>query len=238
MDQADIEDVSTAIMRINNASSELLLEGDILIPTKRTAMKCLKGYRCLWPKSRNGNVEVPFVIDERYDQLETSAILKAMEDFEPKTCIRFIPRVSQTAYLTIEPRFGCFSLMGSVGDKQLLSLQRYACTSHGIIQHELLHALGFYHEHTRSDRDKYVRINWENIHQYYLYNFEKRDTNNLRTPYDYNSVMHYGRTAFGKPGTETITPFPDPTLEIGQREGLSPIDILRINRLYKCRNNL
>ncbi len=42
------------------------------------------------------------------------------------------------------------------------------------------------------------------------------------------------RTAFGKLGSETITPIPDSSVAIGQREGLSDIDIVRINRLYKC----
>lgn len=59
----------------------------------------------------------------------------------------------------------CSSLLGYVGDKQVLSLQRFGCVQRGIIQHELLHALGFYHEHTRSDRDQYVRINWENVYE-------------------------------------------------------------------------
>ncbi|KAI4896033.1 hypothetical protein NFI96_006154 [Prochilodus magdalenae] len=66
------------------------------------------------------------------------------------------------------------------------------------------------------------------------YNFNRENTNNLNTPYDYSSVMHYGKTAFSINGLDTITPIPDASVQIGQRVDLSAIDILRINTLYKC----
>uniref|UniRef100_A0A3P8UBP8 Metalloendopeptidase n=1 Tax=Amphiprion percula TaxID=161767 RepID=A0A3P8UBP8_AMPPE len=208
---------------------DFLLEGDLVIQKTRTAMKCRsKAYSCLWPKSANGNVEVPYTISPKYDNSERSTIIRAMKDFETRTCIRFVPRRSERAYLSIQSRYGCSSLLGRIGDRQKVSLQKFGCIDHGIIQHELMHVLGFYHEHTRSDRDQYVRINWKNE------NFKTQNTENLNIPYDYNSVMHYGRTAFGPYGAETIIPFPDPSVPIGQREGLSKIDILRINTLYKC----
>lgn len=33
---------------------------------------------------------------------------------------------------------------------------------------------------------------------------------------------------------ETLIPYPDSSVEIGQRDGMSEIDVLRVNRLYKC----
>ncbi|XP_044026245.1 low choriolytic enzyme-like [Siniperca chuatsi] len=235
--KSGMEDFTTTILRINNGSRDFLLEGDVLIPKTRNAMKCLNdAYSCLWPKSANGKVEIPFIISQTYEDTERNEILNAMKDFKLKTCIRFIPLETQKVYLSIEPRYGCVSLLGRTGGKQLLSLQKYGCIQHGIIQHELLHVLGFYHEHNRSDRDQYVKIKWENINEYFVNNFEKYDTNNLNTTYDYSSVMQYGRTAFGNNGLETIIPIPDPSVPIGQREGMSDIDILRINRLYKCGN--
>lgn len=116
----------------------------------------------------------------------------------------------------------------------MVSFNRLGCVHYGIVEHELNHALGFQHEHTRSDRDGYVTINWANIDPSTVSNFNLKNTNNLKTTYDYSSIMHYGKTAFSINGLDTITPIPDPSVTIGQRQELSAIDILRINTLYKC----
>ncbi|KAM8831219.1 low choriolytic enzyme-like isoform 1-T1 [Spinachia spinachia] len=261
---ANEEDLTTVIMKMNNGSDGYLLEGDILIPTQRTAMKCRNSkYSCLWPRRASGFVEVPYVISSHYDSTERKAIFTAMNEFKVKTCIRFVPRGREVAYLSIEPRAGCFSSLGRIGDRQVVSLQRFGCVQKGVIEHELLHALGFYHEHTRQDRDNYVIIKWNNIpscesvrrglgnarcvlllrsvfndSSFCLpdmqYNFEKQDTDYLQTAYDYTSVMHYGKTAFANSGTQSIVPIPDSSVSIGQRLTMSQTDLLRIKRLYRC----
>ncbi|MEQ2207446.1 hypothetical protein XENOCAPTIV_012562 [Xenoophorus captivus] len=85
---------------------------------------------------------------------------------------------------------------GKVVVPYVISLNKQGCVYSGIAHHELNHALGFQHEQTRSDRNSYVRINWGNIIPQSAYNFYKHNINHLNTPYDYSSIMHYGRDAF------------------------------------------
>ena len=58
----------------------------------------------------------------------------------------------------------CFSFIGRVKQTngQELSIGTN-CAVLSVIVHEVLHALGFIHEHTRLDRDNYVIINATNI---------------------------------------------------------------------------
>uniref|UniRef100_A0AAR2LMA3 Metalloendopeptidase n=1 Tax=Pygocentrus nattereri TaxID=42514 RepID=A0AAR2LMA3_PYGNA len=212
---------------------ELLVEGDIVLPRTRNALVCPSN-NCFWKKSSNGLVLVPFTVSNDFSSSDRSVIAGAMATFHSKTCIRFVSRTFEADYLSIQSRDGCYSAVGRQGGMQVVSLSRNGCVYHGIAQHELNHALGFYHEHTRSDRDYYVRINWANISPTLQYNFNKKETNNLNTPYDYSSVMHYGKTAFSINGQDTITPIPDPSVPIGQRVDLSAIDVKRINILYNC----
>lgn len=57
----------------------------------------------------------------------------------------------------------CWSFLGQTGGSQTLSLQSPGCMWSGVAAHEFMHALGFVHEQSRSDRDRYVSIVWKNI---------------------------------------------------------------------------
>jgi hypothetical protein len=108
---------------------------------------------------------------------------------------------------------GCFSIWGM--GTAFGTLQRWMNLSTGCWQkrtllHELGHALGLIHEHQRPDRDLFVTLHPENVEPGFLWlqnkvNFDTQDAQ-LKTPYDFLSIMHYDRTAFSKNGRETISP--------------------------------
>ncbi|KAK6053827.1 astacin [Cooperia oncophora] len=108
----------------------------------------------------------------------------------------------------------------------------------GTAAHEIGHALGFFHTHSRHDRDKYITVDKENIKPDWLDQFllETPETNNnYDLTYDYGSLMHYGTTS----ATRNEKPTMVPTLDARYGETLgSPFisfyDLLMLNKYYNC----
>ncbi|XP_075325292.1 hatching enzyme 1.2-like [Odontesthes bonariensis] len=213
-----------------------LIGGDIAIDSEadRNADPCTSR-GCLWLKNADGKVYIPYYIQNHYSTRERDIIVRGLQSFSSVSCIRFRPYNSgDHEWLSIESRSGCYSFVGRQGGSQTVSLSRQGCLYHGTVQHELLHALGFNHEQTRSDRDNHIRVHWENIIDDMKYNFNKIATLNQGTPYDYNSVMQYERYAFSKNNRPTMEPIPNSNVSFGQSTQMSRNDIDRLNRLYKC----
>lgn len=121
------------------------------------------------------------------------AIRVAMNEMELSSCIRFVPRISQIDYIEIISGSGCYSYVGRREGRQELSLQRTGCMRKGTIQHELIHALGFMHMQSHTDRDNFVKIIYANIPggttNNNFFKYSSNVINNLSTPYDFYSVM-------------------------------------------------
>uniref|UniRef100_A0A669DAA6 Metalloendopeptidase n=1 Tax=Oreochromis niloticus TaxID=8128 RepID=A0A669DAA6_ORENI len=226
--------ISTLLEKANNLDEPLVIFGDIAVPTGLQNADPCTARGCLWPKNNNGRVFVPYRISNQYSRRERDVIEQGLKSFEAATCISFRPQSRERDFLNIQSRDGCYSFVGRRGGGQIVSLSRQGCVFHQIVQHEVLHALGFDHEQTRSDRDQHVRILLENVIPGMEHNFRKIDTRNLDTSYDYNSVMHYGRFAFSKNREPTIIPIPNENVAIGRATEMSGNDILRVNRLYNC----
>ncbi|XXX74724.1 M12 family metallopeptidase [Sorangium sp. So ce134] len=62
--------------------------------------------------------------------------------------------------------------------------------------HEILHAVGFWHEQSRSDRDQFVDIGWTCMTD--TSQFEWKEDGRPLGPYDFDSIMHYETGKFGK----------------------------------------
>ena len=70
--------------------------------------------------------------------------------------------------------------------------------------HELGHALGFFHEHQRWDRDQFITVHYENIKPGRAHDYDRIAKTNWLVPslpYDYRSIMHY-RVCWASAGEE------------------------------------
>ncbi|XP_018396646.1 PREDICTED: astacin-like [Cyphomyrmex costatus] len=194
-------------MNMNPEELGNYMEGDIMIAKGTTLRNGAKDEKLRWP-----NGVIPYVIMGNFNDTQLHLIYEAMKEYEKYTCIKLKPRTDERDYVKfVSYNNGCWSYVGKIGGVQLINLQSPGCvTKKGTVIHEIMHATGFWHEHTRDDRDDYVTINWNNIKESSLSNFVKLSPDIVEDydiPYDYDSVMHYSPYAFAKNSTiRTIIP--------------------------------
>ncbi len=196
---------------------------------------------------------VRYRISNGISQSTVALIRRAIDHFEDNTCLRFVTANSGDYIDFINTDTGCYSTdIGRRGGRQVINLQpninNYGCEHFGIIVHEIGHAIGFWHEQTRPDRDQYVTIHFDNIEDKpdSKYQFMRQnDIHSFGSIYDYGSIMHYGETYLKKlgcseSGCTTISVNNQAEYNrqgrpvVGQRTELSTEDINQVNLLYAC----
>ncbi|XP_017084164.1 zinc metalloproteinase nas-8 [Drosophila eugracilis] len=218
-------------------------EGDILIPLSyRNARSNGTRNGILALSSRWPGGVVPYEIKGPFTTQELGNINHAFKEYHTRTCIRFKPRTTEKDYISIgSGKSGCWSSIGRLGGRQEVNLQSPNCLrTYGTPIHELMHALGFFHEQNRHERDSYVRVMSDNIKPEMMVNFEKSSSktqSGFGVEYDYGSVMHYSATSFTRNGQPTLKALRSTSdaSQMGQRRGFSSGDVRKINAMYKCK---
>lgn len=189
-----------------------VLNGDIIVgddlPKHNLLSYSIDDKDDRWP-----NATMPIVVDPAvYSNGLGDIVHDAIMEFNTKTKLCLVPRTNEEDYIKIvvdNTIAGAgSSKLGRQGDEQVIFIKasgdgRQGIDKRGMI-HELMHAAGFIHEHTRPYRANHIHIKEENVFNESLHNFELEDDGINYGAYDFCSIMHYNATAFSGNGKPTI----------------------------------
>jgi hypothetical protein len=159
----------------------------------------------------------------------TQKVLDAMAHIEQHTHVQFFARGSgdYIEFIT-HPTSAYSDAIGKKGGRQVIALPHWATVGTAI--HEIYHALGVYHEQSRTDRASAIIVNRENIPSDWRSQYdtwaERGDNGFNFYAFDFGSIMLYPSISYEDGWSMTRL---DGTPFSAQREALSPTDIALMN---------
>lgn len=232
-----------------------IVEGDILIPESEVGKPNPGRYSTFQPDKLWPGGVVPYAFDTSVTnnpgrQMAIQNAMAMVAAAKYGSMITFVPRTNQSDYVYYIDGGGNFSPVGRQGGRQEIHVVSWSNTI--VICHETMHSLGFWHEQSRSDRNTYVTIHNENVCTNCCnggdctHNFDMESGSSNYGPYDFDSVMHYGKCDFLRTGlfcappNLTIVVNPPYASQwqdaIGQRNHLSRMDLVTLSFLYAQNN--
>lgn len=184
--------------------------------------------------------EVYFTLDPDFTTAERTEINNAIAHWQNNTGLAFFESATASNRIFFnkgDANTGFFSdYIGMKGGQQVISLQPGLTT--GIVIHEIGHAVGFYHEQCRTDRDNFIILNLNNIvpgtpsQQYQYTTWEARGDDGAQIgDFDFESIMLYG-SFDNSNGADPVMTTLWGGVWWGQRNGLSVGDIETANFIY------
>jgi len=203
-------------------NDEYIFQGDILLQPSTRGAAYAEGD--LWPENT-----VYYTINTNLPNPER--VTQAIDYYHTYTNLNFVERTNQANYIDfIYDANGCSSFLGMIGGKQPIRLADWG--TKGTVIHEIGHAIGLLHEHSKAGRDQYITIVEENITSGTLHNFEEFTSSYPNTSgFDFGSIMLYSSYAFSKNNQPTIVKKNGKTFN-AQRIRMSEDDLSIVNLLY------
>jgi hypothetical protein len=157
---------------------------------------------------KTGNIpwngcEIPYSFSSDFSEQDRIVIDRAMNFITEKSGgIKFVKKSNQIEFVDfLKQNLTHLNICGSallgkqLGGQQIIFNTDCELSTRLII-HEIMHSLGFRHEHQRPDRGNYIKLVDENIKEASKIQYEIKE--NIvwekivkNTPYDYSSVIHY-----------------------------------------------
>jgi len=234
---------------LKNGSGKLATQSLVVVPTTVCSFYCTN--RDVRWKSLG---MIPYSFDPSLPFSRVAAITSAIDDWN-NTSVGFgTPIKWQQVYnapdrvqFTAETDAGACgsSFIGKQGGVQLLKVGDGACLGTGIIQHEMLHAVGTEHEQQRCDRDNFILV----VADQYI-KPERRSqfaklcdvAHQTKSNFDYDSLMLYGPTGiYHVDGTTAVISVPQNApagsdgvpSHFGHRNSMSFDDISGLRQNYR-----
>jgi uncharacterized protein (TIGR03437 family) len=228
-------------VRFENVQGVALYQGDIILGNtaeleadapaegKSRQSSVLPSTRSLWPDGT-----IPYVIDPALSTVLQQRVNDAIAHWNSNTPIKLVQHGTEANYVRFTTATGttaCSSSVGMIGGQQMIRLPGTCST--GAIIHEIGHAVGFWHEQERLDRNQFTTVLYENIDKQSAFNYDQAFASGQDLgPYNFNSIMHYGAFDFSKQSGLTAMETVPAGIPIGQRTGLSYGDLDTVRRLY------
>jgi hypothetical protein len=178
-----------SVVRLAGFRGRYIQIDDQLFPEQATLLSGFSGAK--WPGGK-----LIYQFDSSVDTAKQLVFITSCNLWKAVAHVECVARTTETSYVQVMTSNENSSTIGKQPGVGTIKIMNW--DSPLTVAHEIGHSFGLAHEQCRSDRDTYVQILTANIVAGKSSNFDIANTDDEGTSYDFDSVMHYWGTAFGR----------------------------------------